>query len=37
MMPCLLGLEKDGIGLMESFEEPLTTDPTIATATFSVL
>ena len=23
----LLGLEKDGIGLMESFEECLTTDP----------
>ena len=27
----LLGLEKDGIGLMESFEERLTTDPTTAT------
>ena len=28
---CLLGLEKDGIRLMESFEERLTTDPTTAT------
>ena len=27
----LLGLEKDGTGLMESFEERLTTDPTTAT------
>ena len=27
----LLELEKDGIGLMESFEERLTTDPTTAT------
>ena len=27
----LLGLEKDGIGLMESFEERLTSDPTTAT------
>ena len=27
----LLGLEKDGVGLMESFEECLTTDPTTAT------
>ena len=27
----LLGLEKDGIGLMESFEERLTTDPTTVT------
>ena len=27
----LLGHEKDGIGLMESFEERLTTDPTTAT------
>ena len=27
----LRGLEKDGIGLMESFEERLTTDPTTAT------
>ena len=32
----LLGLEKDGIGLMESFEERLTTDPTTATF-FSLL
>ena len=31
----LLGIEKDGIGLMESFEERLITDRT--TATFSVL
>ena len=27
----LLGLEKDGIGLMESFEERLITDPTTVT------
>ena len=27
----LLGLEKDGFGLMESFEERLTTDPNTAT------
>ena len=27
----LLGLEKDGIGLMESFEERLTTEPTTVT------
>ena len=27
----LLGLEKDGIGLMESFAEHLTTNPTTAT------